>query len=172
MSSASDSRSTDWNCTPTRPVSWNSAASQRRTEGGTDGASPRRSTSSASRTLAGKTRRGRFTVLRLTMRKRLRAKLKEINTTLRLRWHDPVPEVGQWLGSIIRGHANYYGVPLNSRALQVFRKQVTRLWKRALSRRSQKGGVTWARIYRLAKRWLPPVRIVHPYPEARLCLLT
>jgi RNA-directed DNA polymerase len=122
--------------------------------------------------VCGKTRRGQFTVLRLTMRKRLRAKLKEINTTLRLRWHDSVPEVGKWLGSIIRGHVNYYGVPLNSRALQVFRKQVTRLWKRALSRRSQKGVVTWTRMYRIAKRWLPPARIVHPYPSDRLCLRT
>jgi len=122
--------------------------------------------------VCGKTRRGKFTVLRLTMRKRLRAKLKEINTTLRLRWHDSVPEVGKWLGSIIRGHVNYYGVPLNFRALQVFRKQVTRLWKRALSRRSQKGVVTWTRMYRIAKRWLPPARIVHSYPSDRLCLRT
>jgi hypothetical protein len=44
--------------------------------------------------VCGKTRKGRFTVLRLTMRKRLRAKLLEIKTALRLRWHDPVPEVG------------------------------------------------------------------------------
>ena len=111
-------------------------------------------------------------MLRLTMRKRLRAKLKEINTKLRQRWHDPVPEVGKWLGSIIRGHVNYYGVPLNSRALQAFRNQVTRLWKRALSRRSQKGAVTWKRMHRIARCWLPPVRIVHPYPDQRLCLRT
>ncbi len=122
--------------------------------------------------VCGKTRKGRFTVLRLTMRKRLRAKLQEIKTALRQRWHDPVPEVGRWLGSIIRGHLNYYAVPLNFRALEAFHHQVICLWKRALSRRSQKAYVTWERMRRIARRWLPPVRIVHPYPDKRLCLLT
>jgi group II intron reverse transcriptase/maturase len=122
--------------------------------------------------VCGKTRRGRFIVRRLTMRKRLRAKLREINTKLRQRWHDPIPETGRWLASIIRGHVNYYGVPLNSQRLHAFRHQVACLWKRALSRRSQKAYVTWERMARIAKRWLPPVRIVHPYPEQRLRLLT
>jgi len=122
--------------------------------------------------VCGKTRKGRFTVLRLTMRKRMRAKLQEIKTALAQRWHDPVPEVGRWLGSIIRGHLNYYGVPLNFRALEAFHHQVTCLWRRALSRRSQKAHVTWERMRRIARRWLPPVRIVHPYPDQRLCLLT
>jgi group II intron reverse transcriptase/maturase len=120
----------------------------------------------------GKTRRGRFIVLRLTMRKRLRAKLQEVKVALRQRWHDPVPEVGKWLGSVIRGHLNYYGVPRNFRALAAFHCQVTRHWKRALTRRSQKGDVTWGRMRRLVRCWLPPVRIVHPYPDQRLCLLT
>jgi len=122
--------------------------------------------------VCGKTRRGRFIVLRLTMRKRLRAKLQEINIALRKRWHEPVPETGRWLASVIRGHLNYYGVPLNSHRLEGFHQQVIRLWKRALSRRSQKARVTWERMARIARRWLPPVRIVHPYPEQRLCLLT
>ena len=122
--------------------------------------------------VCGKTRRGRFIVMRLTMRKRLRAKLREINTTLRRRWHDPVPEVGRWLASIIRGHLNYYGVPLNFEALAAFHHRVICLWKRALSRRSQKAHVTWERMRRIARRWLPPVRIVHPYPDQRLCLPT
>jgi group II intron reverse transcriptase/maturase len=122
--------------------------------------------------VCGKTRRGRFTVLRLTMRKRLRAKLLEVKDELRRRWHDPVPEVGKWLGSVIRGHINYYAVPLNFVAVEAFHHQVIWHWKRALSRRSQKAHVTWARMRRIARRWLPPVRIVHPYPDQRLCLLT
>ena len=122
--------------------------------------------------VCGKTRSGRFIVLRLTMRKRLRAKLREIKEGLRHRWHVPVPETGRWLASIIRGHLNYYGVPLNSHRLEGFHQQVTRLWKRALSRRSQKALVTWERMARIARRWLPPVRIVHPYPNQRLFLST
>ena len=120
----------------------------------------------------GKTRKGRFVVLRQTMRKRLRARLQEIHIALRRRWHDPVPEIGRWLASIIRGHVNYYGVPLNYDQCQAFHHQVVCCWKRALSRRSQKAHVTWERMRRIARRWLPPVRIVHPYPDQRLYLLT
>jgi len=122
--------------------------------------------------VCGTTRRGRFIVLRLTMRKRLRAKLREINTTLRQRLHHSVPEIGGWLALIILGHIQYYGVPLNTQRLHAFRHQVVCLWKRWLSRRSQKAYVTWERMARLAQRWLPPVRVVHPYPEQRLGLLT
>jgi group II intron reverse transcriptase/maturase len=122
--------------------------------------------------VCGKTRKGRFTVLRRTMRKRLRAKLLEVKTVLRYRWHDPVPEVGKWLGSVIRGHINYYAVPQNFELVEAFRQQVINHWRRALSRRSQKGYVTWERMRRITHRWLPPVRIVHPYPAQRLCLRT
>jgi group II intron reverse transcriptase/maturase len=118
----------------------------------------------------GRTRKRRFTVLRLTARKRMRAKLQEIRTSLRQRWHDPVPEVGRWLASVIRGHTNYYAVPLNFEAVAAFRNEVIKHWKRALSRRSQKAQVTWPRMLRLAEAWLPRVRIVHPYPSQRLAL--
>jgi group II intron reverse transcriptase/maturase len=120
----------------------------------------------------GKTRKGRFTVLRQTARKRLRTKLQEIKVALRQRWHAPVPEVGRWLASVIRGHLNYFAVPRNFPAVEAFHHQVTWLWKRALSRRSHKAHVTWERMRRLARRWLPAVRIVHPYPNQRLCLRT
>jgi group II intron reverse transcriptase/maturase len=120
--------------------------------------------------VCGKTRKGRFTVLRRTMRKRLRAKLREVRTVLRYRWHDPVPEVGKWLSSVIRGHINYYAVPQNYELVEAFRQQVIHHWRRALSRRSQKGYVTWERMRRITRRWLPRVRIVHPYPSQRLAL--
>jgi len=111
---------------------------------------------------------GRFTVSRQTMRKRLQAKLHEVKTELRLRMHDPVPEVGKWLKSVLVGHMRYYGVPMNSRALYVFRSEVVRLWCRTLRRRSQRSRTTWERMQRLAGRWLPPARIYHPYPLRRL----
>ena len=86
---------------------------------------------------------GRFTVLRQTMRKRLQAKLGQVKTELRRRLHDPVPEVGSWLRSIVGGHLRYYGVPTNSRALRLFRLRVGRLWYRSMRRRSQKTRLTW-----------------------------
>jgi len=120
----------------------------------------------------GKTRKGRFTVLRRTVRKRLRAKLREVKIELRKRWHAPVPEVGRWLGSVVRGHINYYAVPWNGPSVSAFRDQVIKLWMRALNRRSQQANVTWSRMHRLIRAWIPSVRIVHPYPSQRLCLRT
>jgi len=88
--------------------------------------------------VCGKTRKGRFAVLRRTSRKRMRRKLSEVKTELRRRLHVPVPEVGKWLRTVLRGHFNYYGVPQNSAALNTFRYFVSWLWWRALRRRSQK----------------------------------
>jgi group II intron reverse transcriptase/maturase len=122
--------------------------------------------------ICGKKRNGRFTVLRQTMRKRLQAKLKQVKLQLRRRLHDPVPEVGKWLNSVVRGHVNYYGVPMNGPALSLFRFQVGRLWYRSLKRRSQKTRLNWERMRRLIDRWLPPARICHPYPLRRLGVIT
>jgi len=115
---------------------------------------------------------GRFTVLRQTIRKRLQGKLSEVKAELKRRMHDPIPEVGAWLRSVVGGHVRYYGVPMNSRALHLFRFQVGWLWHRALSRRSQTGKVLWDRMRRLIDRWLPPARICHPYPLKRLGVIT
>jgi RNA-directed DNA polymerase len=122
--------------------------------------------------ICGKTNRGAFQVVRKTMRKRLRNKLRAVKAELQRRMHDPIPEVGRWLKSVVDGHANYYGVPNNSVAVGAFRDQVTLLWHRALSQRSQKGRVLWRRMFRLAQRWLPLPGIRHPWPEERLCVNT
>ncbi len=115
---------------------------------------------------------GRFTVLRQTMRKRLQAKLSEMKIELERRMHAPIPEVGQWLRAVVNGHFRYYGVPMNTPALQTFRFQIGRLWHRTLSRRGQNGRVTWDRMRRLIGRWLPPVRVFHAYPLHRLSVIT
>jgi len=115
---------------------------------------------------------GMFTVLRQTMRKRLQAKLIDVKYELRRRLHDPVPEVGRWLASVVRGHVSYYGVPGNGSALWLFRYRVTWLWWRSLRRRSQKNKVTWERMKRLIDHWIPPARICHPYPLRRLGVIT
>jgi group II intron reverse transcriptase/maturase len=115
---------------------------------------------------------GRFTVLRQTVRKRLQAKLAEVKYELRRRLHDPVPEVGQWLRSVLVGHMRYYGVPMNTKALRLFRYRLGWYWWRSLKRRSHKTNVTWERMQRLHQRWLPPARVYHPYPLRRLGVIT
>jgi RNA-directed DNA polymerase len=111
---------------------------------------------------------GMYTVLRQTMRKRLQAKRNEVKAELRRRMHEPITEQGQWLQAVVRGHLRYYGVPMNSPALTLFRLRVGRLWHRALSRRSQNGRVLWERMQRLITRWLPLAKVCHPYPLRRM----
>jgi hypothetical protein len=119
------------------------------------------------RHIARMNRQGRFWVQRITDKKKMTAKLKSVKAELMRRRHLPVPEQGRWLASVIKGHEAYYAVPGNAEAVQAFRYHVTRHWRFALSRRSQKGRVTWERMSRLARRYLPTTRIRHPWPQAR-----
>ena len=73
---------------------------------------------------------------------------------------------GNVAASVLRGHFAYYAVPGND-APSSFLYQVRRLWFRALRRRSQRHRLTWERMGRIATRWLPPARGLHPYPEVR-----
>src|SRR5467141_3887702 len=114
--------------------------------------------------VCGKTRSGKFQVLRRTSRKRVRRKLGEIKIELKRRMHVPVPAVGKWLGAVVRGHINYYGVPNNYPALSTFRFHVAWLWWRTLRRRSHKTRVSWERMRRLVAAYLPAARITHPQP--------
>ncbi|HKS46176.1 MAG TPA: group II intron reverse transcriptase/maturase [Amycolatopsis sp.] len=117
--------------------------------------------------ICGKTRNGRFWLKRVTIAKRMRAKLAEVKDQLKRRRHQPIPEQGQWLASVVRGHRAYYAVPGNTDAVKAFRTQVTRHWYKALRRRSQRTRLTWPRMNRLATRWLPPARVIHPFPDVR-----
>ena len=113
------------------------------------------------------TQNGRFLLKRITISKRMRAKLREVKAELMRRRHLPVPEQGEWLGSVVRGHRAYYAVPGNIDAVHAFRTQATRHWYRALRRRSQRTRLDWKRMDRLATQWLPPARMMHPFPDAR-----
>jgi hypothetical protein len=109
----------------------------------------------------------KFLVGRITQRKRLTAKLHEVKAALRERMHQPIVDQGSWLASVIRGYFAYHAIPGNWAALGSFRRQCTRLWYKTLRRRSHKTRITWVRMEALAQRWLPPARILHPWPEQR-----
>lgn len=118
------------------------------------------------------TKKGRFTVLRKTMQKRLQAKLKDVYIRLRRSMHQPVPEHGKYLRSVILGHMRYYGVPGNRPSIAVFRKGVCWLWRKVLKGRSQKHRLNWDRMKRLIDRWLPTVYVCHPHPLVRFGVTT
>jgi RNA-directed DNA polymerase len=122
--------------------------------------------------ICGTDRKGRVALRRRTCRKRLQAKLRAIKDELKHRRYLPIPEQGQWLARVLQGHYNYYAVPGNLAALEVFRRQVIRHWYEALRRRSQRARLTWERMRDLETRWLPPARIMHPWPSTRFAVRT
>jgi group II intron reverse transcriptase/maturase len=113
-------------------------------------------------------RAGGFQLRRRTSRKKRAAKLAELRVQMQRRRHHAVGEQHRWLCAVIRGHANYYGVPTNVRALASFREQVEWAWHKSLQRRSQRA--RWNRERRKsfkARFPLPMPRICHPWPEQR-----
>ena len=117
--------------------------------------------------ISGKNGLGRFAVRRTTIRKRMRAKLRQVKQQLRERMHDPVPQTGAWLQSVVQGYFNYYAVPGN---LRVWACSGIGCWcsggvlfDAAARNTGSRGRVLLA----LAERWLPPPRILHPFPTHR-----
>jgi RNA-directed DNA polymerase len=117
--------------------------------------------------ISGKDRNGGYAVKRKTISKRMRGKLLEIKQRLRRRMHEPVAQTGQWLRSIVQGYFNYHAVPGNTDSLSAFRYRVIRHWRTMLIHRGQKHHLTWARMQKLADRWIPKPRVLHPYPRVR-----
>jgi len=116
--------------------------------------------------ICGKNRLGRFEVQRITDGKRRRKKLLDIKQKLRVRMHEPIAKVGEWLRSVLNGYYQYHAIPSNLGKLSRFRRQVARYWFRTLSQRSQRRP-TWAKLGPVFDFWLPIPQRVHLYPDAR-----
>ena len=110
---------------------------------------------------------GGFKIVRLTIKKRMRATLTAIRETLMRRRHEPVPVVGRWLRRVLQGYLNYHAVPDNMRRLAGFLTEVGRAWRHALLRRSQRRRMPWSRFTKLLRKYLPPCQLVHPHPTER-----
>ena len=54
----------------------------------------------------------------------------------------------------------------------VLRDQAAKHWYRALRRRSQRNRLDWKRMNRHVTRWLPRVRVLHPWPDQRFDVRT
>jgi group II intron reverse transcriptase/maturase len=94
---------------------------------------------------------------------RAQAAMKE---RLRRMQHQPVEAQARAVNQILRGHFNYYGIAGNARKLQDFWDFTWREWKHTLSKRSQKGRLTWEDFKALlAKHPLVRPRIRLSYPR-------
>jgi RNA-directed DNA polymerase len=108
-----------------------------------------------------------FVLGRTPIRKRMRAKLREIKECLRATRHDGIEAQGKWLAHVLRGWLAYYAVPMSAPAITAFRHHAIERWLRAIRRRGQKHRLPWRRMKLIANRYLPHPRILHPWPEQR-----
>lgn len=120
----------------------------------------------------GRTRTGRFKVLRHTAAKRMRATLHAIREALKRKRHRPVPVVGQWLKKVLLGYYAYHAIPDNTHRLSRLRWEVSRAWSASLRRRSQRHRMGYTRMARLERQYLPVPTPLHPYPSQRLRVST
>jgi hypothetical protein len=117
--------------------------------------------------ICGTDRTGRYQVLRLTIKQRMRVTLEAIRKQFMRRRHEPIGVLGKWLTSVMRGYFNYHAVPGNLMRLNGMRAEVCRAWRHALIRRSQRHRMSWVKFNKLVERFIPKIKNMHPYPEER-----
>ena len=85
----------------------------------------------------------------------------------------PIPEQGQWLeASRSKATSPTSRCRPTHTALSAFRYHISIIWFRNLRRRSQRHRLTWERMVRLIKRFLPSPRVLHPWPNHRFARQT
>jgi group II intron reverse transcriptase/maturase len=110
----------------------------------------------------GKSRNGYWVVKRKTAHSRLRRATLAMSEWCRKNLHRPIAEQHRKLCQKLRGHYAYYAITGNSGALSAFRENVTRIWRKWLSRRKRGHPIPWEIFGRLLEHYsLPHPRIVH-----------
>jgi len=81
-----------------------------------------------------KSRKGKWTVGRMTDNKRFHRAIKAIRAWCRTNRHQPIQEQWETLKAKIMGHYAYYGISLNYRSIAGFYDQVRIIWRKWLNR--------------------------------------
>lgn len=102
------------------------------------------------------TQRGKYRVGVKSCEAKLKAKRRELKSWLWGRLHSDVGETLRSLNRKLSGHCNYYGVSGNLRDVRKFYSYARRTTRRMLSRRSQKGFVTWETMDRIWRQYITP----------------
>ena len=108
-------------------------------------------------------RKGNWVVKRKTAKDRFTRALRAVRQWCRAHRHLPVKEQWQALRRKLTGHYGYYGITGNSKALNRFGYFVECAWRKWLSRRSQRGSISWNDFRRLLAHYplpAPAVRLV------------
>ena len=103
-----------------------------------------------------------------TRTSRLTKALVAIAEWCRQHRHDPVREQHIGLKRRLQGHYNYFAVSTNNRAVWRLLYWATKIWRKALSRRSQRSRITWPRFLRIERALpLPRPKLKHLWSPAR-----
>ena len=112
----------------------------------------------------GLSRNGNWVVMKRTANDRFSRALRRVREWCRWHRHQDMETQHRALSWKLNGHYSYYGVTGNSRMIARFLNETERIWRKWLSRRSQRGTLTWTTMRKLLKRYpLPPPHIVHRY---------
>jgi len=109
-------------------------------------------------------RKGYWVVKQKTAADRFRRALKRIADWCRRYRHEPVREQWTALKRKLLGHFGYFAVIGNLRALRRLRQRVIVVWRKWLSRRSQRAWISWEEMNRLLERYQLPQPRVRPSP--------
>ena len=117
----------------------------------------------------GRSRQGRPVVMRKTAGDRFTRSVRQISQWCREHRHLSIAHQHAQLTLKVRGHYLYYGVTGNIRSLNRFYRQVQRLWRYWLNRRTRGRRMTWERfrIGVLKHYPLPSPRLYHSYALAK-----
>ena len=120
----------------------------------------------------GKSRSGKWTLKRKTASARFSRALRALNGWMAHARHLPLKKQAATLAAKLRGHYNYYGTKRNASSISRFHYEARRLWKRWLSRRSQRAWLTWDKYARILKKYpLPKPRVRARPTQLRLANL-
>ena len=109
----------------------------------------------------GRSRRGNQALKRKTAKGRFARALSRLSEWMKRARHRPVVRQAAVLRSKLRGHYQYYGIRGNSKAIAAFHYQGLRLWRKWLSRRSQRAKMKQDTFYN-------KLLVHHPMPPPRL----
>ena len=110
----------------------------------------------------GKSRKGKYQLIRRTSKKKMGDKFKEVNEWPKMNRHMPIPEMVKKLNQKLVGHYRYYGIIGNDRRLGIYYKYIKYRMKIWLGRRSQKAKMMWKKFYKTMEYYpLSEPRIYH-----------
>ena len=109
----------------------------------------------------GRSKKKRWVVKRKTAASRMRRTLTRLNRWCRTHRHEAVVRQHEQLSQALRGWDNYYGYASNLRSLKLLRYELTRIWRKWLSRRTRGAPITWIRFNRLLARFPLPAPTLH-----------